>query len=125
VLRPLDYILTVIAGAITLASAFFVYGGANSEIKVKINAQEKNESWEFPLRSDETLSAGGPLGETVVEIKNGRTRIISSPCENKICISMGAIDSAGHFVACLPNRVIVTIEGSPAGQKDELDAATW
>jgi hypothetical protein len=132
-LRPLDYLLTAIAGAITLASAFFVYGGVNSEVIIKIHAQEKKVSWEYPLRSDVTLAVEGPLGETIIEMKDGSARIIASPCENKTCISMGAVDRAGQFAACLPNRVIVTIEGSTEGstkgfaarQKDELDAATW
>ncbi|MDR2864120.1 MAG: NusG domain II-containing protein [Spirochaetaceae bacterium] len=131
-LRPLDYAFSLIAVAIAVASAFFVYGGGLSEPYVQVSA-EHTKNWEYPLSAREICTAEGPLGETIIEIKDGKARIISSPCENKTCIAMGAIDSPGHFAACLPNFVIVTIEGRPGAgtsprdtkRKNEIDAVVW
>jgi hypothetical protein len=125
-LRPLDCLILVIAGATTVVSAFFIYSGKDSEKLVRINAQGEKTSWEYPLDAEETVFADGPIGRTLIEIKGGSVRILSSPCENKTCISMGAIDGDGRFIACLPNRVIVTIEGGGGTQKkDKVDAVTW
>ena len=51
------------------------------------------------------------LGTKEVEIKNGRARIIRSPCKLKVFIKSGYIQYADRLSGCLPNKVIVRIEG--------------
>jgi hypothetical protein len=131
-LRPIDYLVTLIAVALTSASAFFIYGGSADALFVTVSAGGHGARWVHPLTATEHFAVNGPLGDTIIEIKDGKARITASPCENKTCISAGAIDSAGAFVACLPNRVILTIEnragedrGKPDRKAGEVDAATW
>jgi len=64
-----------------------------------------------PLSQDRHIELQGPLGVTQVEISAGKLRIISSPCQRKICIGMGEIHRSGDLLACVPNRVVVRIEG--------------
>ena len=68
-----------------------------------------------PLDKDRRVELNGPLGVTVVEIKNGAARIVSSPCAKKICIHMGDARRSGDLLACVPNHLIINIEG----RKDE------
>lgn len=68
----------------------------------------------LPLHSDERLEVPGPLGTTVVEIAGGHARVTESPCPNGICVSMGEIEDPGRSVVCVPNEVLVTIEGASA-----------
>ena len=65
----------------------------------------------FPLTTDHVAHVQGPLGTTEVEIKNGRARIVRSPCKLKVCIKSGYIQYADRLSACLPNKVVVRIEG--------------
>lgn len=65
----------------------------------------------FPLTSDQVVHVQGPLGTTEVEIKKGRARIVRSPCKLKVCIKSGYIQYADRLSACLPNKVVVRIEG--------------
>ena len=65
----------------------------------------------FPLTADHFAHIQGPLGTTKVEIKNGRARIVRSPCKLKVCIKSGYIQYADSLSACLPNKVVVRIEG--------------
>jgi hypothetical protein len=69
----------------------------------------------LPVDKDKTVSVEGPMGKTVVEIRNHRVRITESPCHNKLCIKQGWIESGS--IICLPNRVVVTI----GNQEDESD----
>ena len=46
-----------------------------------------------------------------VEVKNGRARIVRSPCKLKVYIKSGYIQYADRLSACLPNKVVVRIEG--------------
>ena len=65
----------------------------------------------FPLMTDRIIQVQGPLGTTEVEISQGRARIVRSPCKLKICIKSGYIQYADRLSACLPNKVVVRIEG--------------
>jgi len=63
------------------------------------------------LNEDRTLTVHGPLGDSVIEIHQGRVRFVESPCQGKQCIHAGWLHSAGSFAACLPNRISITVLG--------------
>lgn len=72
-----------------------------------------------PLDQPRRFALEGPLGKTELEIKGGAVRVLSSPCPRKICIGMGAIDRAGELLACVPNHLVIRVEGEAAsGPKD-------
>ncbi len=72
---------------------------------------DKNERARHSLRQEKTVRVEGPLGVTEVEIREGKARILRSPCSGKLCIKSGFIQYADRLAACLPNRVVVRIEG--------------
>ncbi|GHU41514.1 hypothetical protein FACS1894190_09700 [Spirochaetia bacterium] len=123
-LRPLDFGVFIIAAAVMVAAAFFVYG--HSQENIVINCLE--DTWVFPPDESREVKITGPLGETTVKIENGRALVTVSPCENKLCLAMPSINKGGQWIACLPNRVIVTVESTQAAKKtkgEEIDASTW
>jgi hypothetical protein len=71
----------------------------------------------------------------VIEIGDGRARVLASPCTNQTCVASGTIHSRGQWIACLPNGIFVSVEsaGSGPGAQDaagergstELDGAVW
>ena len=71
----------------------------------------QTESIRLPLDQDQKTHVKGPLGLTEIEVKNGRARIIRSPCKNKVCIKSGYIRYADRLAACIPNRVVIRIVG--------------
>jgi hypothetical protein len=93
------------------ASLFYYFGtGFNKGDWVVIKVAEKDVA-RFPLSADQIIQVEGPLGTTEVEISQGRARIVRSPCKLKICIKSGYIQYADRLSACLPNKVVVRIEG--------------
>jgi len=56
----------------------------------------------------------------IFEIKNGEVSVKYTDCPNHSCERMGAVDSAGSSIVCVPNNVTATIEGREAG----IDAVT-
>jgi hypothetical protein len=67
------------------------------------------------LRLDKAteLSVWGPLGETIVEVSEGKVRIKSDPGPQQRCVLQGWISRAGEALVCLPNRVLIQIPGEP------------
>ncbi len=72
----------------------------------------QNETHRLPLSHNQIVHVKGPIGETEVQIIDGRVRILSSPCNKKLCIKSGFIQYADKLAACLPNRVVVRIVGN-------------
>lgn len=82
----------------------------------------ENEQIAFvgPLDQARHLDLQGPLGITQVEIAGGKVRVTSSPCPRKICIAMGDAHRSGDLLACVPNLVVVRIEGEETKGYDLL-----
>jgi hypothetical protein len=78
------------------------------------------QQWIYPLDADETVRVPGPLGDTVVVIQDGTVEVVSSPCPQKICIKTGRISKPGQWIACLPNRVFISIRGREKEQPDAI-----
>jgi hypothetical protein len=120
--RAPDLFIAALGMALIVFFSFRVYapGGAAARLVVEGDGRR----WDFPLDAVETLSVSGPLGDTVVELRGRRARVISSPCPNQNCLAAGAIHRHGQWIACLPNRVMVRVE-SGAREGQDLDAASW
>jgi hypothetical protein len=114
----------VLIGSVLLCAAilFFLLPGwvLSSGTAVEIYSGEKFMG-RYPLQEDRKISVTGPLGVTEVEIRDGRARVVSSPCPHKTCVRMGEIGSAGGLIACVPNKVVIKIG---RGEPDGLDAVS-
>jgi hypothetical protein len=66
----------------------------------------------YSLLKDQITHVEGLLGKTKIEIRNGKAQILKSPCKLKVCIKSGYIQYADRISVCLPNRVVVRIEGN-------------
>jgi hypothetical protein len=116
-----DMVLIGVLVALAIASFLVIPGKiAARGAEIEIRAGER-VAGRYSLDTDRTVEVEGPLGKTVVEIRNGHARIVASPCPHKLCTRMGQVGRDGGFVACVPNRVVVCIAKQPA---NGLDAVT-
>jgi hypothetical protein len=60
---------------------------------------------------DSRINVTGALGVSVLEVKGGKLRMLSSPCPDKICVNQGWVCKPGEVIVCVPNAVSVSIEG--------------
>jgi len=118
-LKPLDIPLIALATAIMLIVGWAAYDRGSSSTRVSIRSQDK--SWVFPLNAEERISVSGSIGETIVEIYQGRAAIVSSPCSGQTCVAAGGLHKNGQWAACLPNRVLLLVEGAEGA----VDAAAY
>lgn len=54
----------------------------------------------------------GVRGESVIRVEGSYISIVSSACPDQLCIKMGRKSRPGEVIVCLPNRVVVRIEGN-------------
>jgi len=62
------------------------------------------------------VEIGGKTTNTV-EIKDGKVSVMYADCPDKICVNHRAISKSGESIICLPNKVVISIEG----EKTEVD----
>jgi hypothetical protein len=74
-----------------------------------------------PLDSKRTVSLPGPLGETRLAIDEGTVCVLNSPCPHKICMGSGSVSRAGELLACVPNRLLIRIEGEAREEGNDYD----
>jgi len=72
------------------------------------------------LDQSHSVDLDGPLGKTHLVIDATGAHVTSSPCPRKVCISMGPVKHSGDLLACVPNRIMVRIEG-PADETAPYD----
>lgn len=119
--RPLDIPALLLPLAALAWLAFTVYSPKGEPSAVTIIADAAR--WIYPLSEDRKVAAPGPLGNTTIAISGKTVRVEDSPCANKLCVHQGAISVAGQWIACLPNHVLVRIEGG-AQEGPVIDAET-
>ncbi len=74
------------------------------------------------LSVDRKVEVQGFYGKSVVEIREGKVKMVSSACPNKICVKQGWIEKPNQIIVCAPNKVLVKITGN---QNEEfLDAVS-
>ncbi|MGI6576035.1 MAG: NusG domain II-containing protein [bacterium] len=72
------------------------------------------------LEPGEQIPIAGRLGNSILEVGQDKVRLIKSPCPDHICIAMGWVSTPGQVIVCLPNRVVVRIEGDEAPELDGI-----
>lgn len=103
-----------------LLLAVFILGyhflkGKSGDAKVMIKV-DGNIYGEYELSADQTIDIDGM--NTLV-IRDGQADMQDADCPDKLCVHQKAISRDGESIICLPNKVVVTIEG---GEESELDA---
>ncbi|WP_410498547.1 NusG domain II-containing protein [Chitinibacter sp. S2-10] len=87
--------------------------------KVKIY-QDGKVFAQLDLLAARTLNVRGPLGETVIEVAQGKARIVSDPSPRQYCVKAGWLQQAGQSAICLPNRTSIELIGKQPRAYDSL-----
>lgn len=74
-----------------------------------------------PLDSDREETFNGPVGETIMVIRNREVFIRKSDCPRKICMRMGHIHRTGDVIACVPNHILIRVAGEEKEDEREYD----
>lgn len=72
----------------------------------------------YPLDRDARVPVGDDM---VIEILGGRVRVAESDCAKGVCKHTGWVGSAGRSIICVPNKVIIQLEGRAC----EYDAESY
>jgi len=75
----------------------------------------------YSIMENHQIKVTGELGDSIIEIHDGKVRFIHSPCSGKVCILSGWHQQSGDHIACLPNKVGVSL----LSQEDRFDGINF
>ena len=110
VLRPGDFLILALAAAIVGAS-YGAFWSDRAEGDRAIVSVGRETVAQLSLADEGRVPVKGILGESILEVRDGRVRFLASPCPGRYCIHTGWISLTGQVAACLPNGVVVEVEG--------------
>ena len=109
-----DAVLSIAIVAVAVALGVYLYWGSSGEgAKTAVIMQYGEVVTQIDLdglTEPVTMELGGDY-TTVITAENGRICISSSTCPNQYCVHTGWLTEPGQTAVCLPNRVVVKIEG--------------
>ena len=112
-------IAILLLAPVLITIVLYVTAAKGEKVCVYVDGAYKGE---YPLDRDATVEIEGYQNtHNTLMIKNGRAYMSEASCPDKLCIHQGKISEEGRSIVCLPNRVIVSIEGEG---EDEYDAFT-
>lgn len=109
--KVLLILLTVVIGVtIFLYSRNFFQKDSKDSSKVSVIKQNNKIIKKVNMRSPQIFEVHGKHTNTI-EINNGKIRFKHSNCPNKLCTKTGWISKNGDLAVCVPNGVVIQIEG--------------
>ena len=113
---------------ISVVLCIFVYAvphGTHGSIQITVDGELYGT---YSLAEDQVIQ----IGDTnVCEIKDGEVKMTEADCPDHLCMKQPAVGSAGGYIVCLPNRVVIQGEGdsdsqdSESGFDAEKDSVSW
>ena len=82
----------------------------DGELKEEIDLSAAKEAY--------TVEVGG----CTLKIENGAVTFSESDCPDRLCVKRGSLSRSGDIMACVPNRVVVSIRG---GSHSDFDAVAY
>ena len=119
-LRLLDIAALLVSLGIAGALTRWVFGSRSGRAMIRVTAP--GGTWLLRPEEDQVLDVAGPLGSSRVVVRGGEVFMQSAPCANQICVKTGTASRPGQWIACLPNRVFVAVEG---GGGEQFDARSY
>ncbi|GAA0062467.1 NusG domain II-containing protein [Clostridium botulinum] len=80
----------------------------NGKIIEKVDLSKVKEKKELKINYNDK----DHKGYNIIEIDKGSIRFIDADCPDKVCIKSGVLKKPGETAACLPHKLIITIEKS-------------
>lgn len=112
-LKSGDYVLLLVLGTALLMATFQLRKDDHQAGELLVR-QNGRETLRLPLRLNRLIPVSGPLGITVIEIRQGQARVRQDPGPRQYCVRQGWLSRAGESAICLPNRVSIELLGKPS-----------
>jgi len=113
----LSYIDILIAVSIVLFGLYWLmmrdFNGATD--KTVVIYKDDDVIWTLSMQKDRIIQLE-PFGVSmVVEIRDQKVRVLSSSCQQQICVRKGWTGQVHNPIICIPNKITIDVTGADPG----------
>ena len=110
IIKKADIILFICLILIGGALSYLAFSGSSTGdlVVVKVNGEIYGK---YSLTKDRIIIVNRDGHTNKITIKGGKVQVSKSNCKNQVCVKQGSISSTHQSIVCIPNRVVVSIEG--------------
>lgn len=119
ILTPGDKILIAALLLSSLFLSFLLFFNTQAG-KIAIISVNGKEIKRLNLSEEQQLEFTGAQGRFVVQVQEHAIKMLESTCPGALCCQMGSINKPNQVIVCVPNRVIIRIEGGSADEHFDL-----
>ncbi len=109
-------VILLLAGAVAWIAFGMTPSITGSTAIVEVSGEQIQE---LHLGHEDYITVRGTLGPVLIGIDGSGIRILDSRCPHGLCKRMGPIQKSGDWIACIPNKLVIRIQGT-----SEVDAIT-
>ena len=115
-MKKRDYILIgcILLVAAVCAGFFLLTGKEAQEAVVTVDGEVYGTSLLVNDRTIETEDGNR------LRIQNGQAKMEWADCPDQLCVHQKAISRTGESIICLPNQVVVSVQGSKESELDGI-----
>ncbi|WHH61059.1 NusG domain II-containing protein [Petroclostridium sp. X23] len=114
-----DKVIVVLMLAVSFAGMLivniFFYGQAGTSVVIEVNGQPYAKYNFNEITSSKYIEIQTQYGYNKVEIDKNRVRVVEADCPDKLDVLAGWISKSNQMIVCLPNRLVIKIEGKDTG----------
>lgn len=118
IIKKADIILFICLILIGGALSYLAFSGSSTGdlVVVKVNGEVYGK---YSLTKDRTITVNRDGHMNKITIKGGKVQVSKSNCKNQVCVKLGSISTTHQNIVCIPNKVVVSIEGK-GGEYDVI-----
>lgn len=120
-----DCVLIVFLLVLSLGSLLFVnlflFNIDASAVIIEVNGKSYAQYSLKELREPIKIKIDSEYGDNLLLLEQHQVSILQSSCPDKLEVKAGVITRAGQQLVCLPNRLVVRLEGS----REDVDGVTY
>jgi hypothetical protein len=102
--------LTILISLCVITYLFQTQWSNAPATKVQIRVGQKVYAI-YSLNQQRDIKVVGKIGETTIQIGQGKARFLHAPCHNQYCVQQAWLTRAGQVAICLPNQVTLALLG--------------
>ena len=110
-----DKYLIISIIVISLVSLFYIKNSAlnvgEKYVSVQVDGQEIKRIIFDKNIIGKTIPIETEFGYNLMEIGDGKVRVIEADCPDQLDVKQGYISKTGEIIVCLPNRLVIEIKG--------------
>ncbi len=87
------------------------FSNENKFASIQVDGREVKKIIFDPKIIGKTIAIKSEYGYNLLEIGDGKIRVIEADCRDKIDVKQGYISKIGETIVCLPNKMLIEIKG--------------